>query len=785
MRRLCGYDLNGWRDQAARNWRVQPGGDVEEIDTLVSAGRLASVVLVGKRSTGKWIGGAQAALAPHGRGTGWGGVGRPDRRRAVRDLLCDAAAPTAPLTAALAGLAGDCANGVLALDDVPRSDETMQERLLAALRAAGVRDGLVVWRPVLVALDAIRRGVVEREQTVGVICHDREGFSVQALRIRQEGGRARDLLAPERRQAGILSPSPCGYTDLVERAGKVVAQALDAERRAPRVETSRALGRLALGAVAEPEILRLDNGDWVVLEPPAAPDPPRAVLSEDALARLRGCDRLFFETLAEGDPRRRLQADLEAQIGRPLDLVPGDAVARGALEAARRRARGDPVYFDFLPRIWTIVQVRQEPGAVSYDLVGADETLPAGRRYRSPAPARLGLQPGQDRISVYLCKEAAEWPRQATVELGTTVSQATPIDLWVEQTPAAGSAQILLRSPVLAKQHTVDWDAAEEIHEDWDTLVERLAMPMPTIPARLVLPCGMGAWHDSRRGPGLFFLLEQNLHRTRPDWDSLAQQLSARPEGFYCISSDGDLPSEVTATARTHLAELTERAVAELEDQIAGRADPDTGPLKFLTWQFRRCPASVGDRLVAALTGDRAMGRLFSHPAHWKLALQGLGRVAGSSEQEEHALHALMRQGTERWNWQRETACAAFLLSRSDTAPTFLDRSDVESLVRRVVVEFRANRGTEYTCFFYAPLLLVGLLRWRLVDRHALVAGRDPAADELDAAIEDTLPDLQRAAERRPALQQYERLLEQAQNELRGEGTNPHILFDIYNSASS
>lgn len=786
MRRLCGYDLNGWRDQAARNWLVHPGGEVEETEALVSAGLLTSVVRIGDPETGPWIGGAQAALAPQGRGAGWGDVGRTERRKAVRDLLGeDDDDRTEPLAAALAGHAAECANGVLALDDVPRSAETKQEKLLAALRAAGVRDGLLVWRPVLVALDAIRRGVVDREQTIGVICHDRDGFSVQKLRIRQEAGRARSLLAPERRQPGMASPAACGYAGLLERAERTLSATLSADGRARRAETPRALGRLALGAHANPEILRAHNGDWIVLEPPVHPDPPRAVLQEEAVARLQDCERVLFETLAEGDLRHRLRSDLEAQKGRAIELVPLDAVARGALDAARRRVKGEPIYFDFLPRISTIVQVQHDPGAESYDLVRAEETLPAGRRYRSPEPARLSLQPGQDRIAVHLFKEAEPWPRKATVELGTTVSRAAPIDLWVEQTPAAGSAQILLRSPALAKRHTVDWEAAEEIEKDWDTLVAELATPAPTIPERLVLPCGLQAWHDSPRGPGLFSLLSHNVDRRRVDWDSLAARLSSRPEGRYCISSDGELPDAVPEPTRAQLTRLTERAVAELEEQIAGRAAPDTGPLKFLTWQFRLCPASVADNLISALEGGGAVKRLFSHPSHWKLALQGLGRIAGSAAQEQAALGALLERRRERWNWQRETACTAFLLSRSDSAPTFLSRADVEALVARVVAEFRDNLGTDYTRFYYAPFLLVGLLRWRLVDRYALVAGRDPAADRLDEAIDATLPDLRRAAARKPALRKYLKILEDARDELRGEGSNPELLMDIYRSASS
>lgn len=59
----------------------------------------------------------------------------------------------------------------------------------------------------------------------------------------------------------------------------------------------------------------------------------------------------------------------------------------------------------------------------------------------------------------------------------------------------------------------------------------------------------------------------------------------------------------------------------------------------------------------------------------------------------------------------------------------------------------RKSERSTYTKFHYAPLLLVGLLRWRLREPFALVAGQDPTADRLMKAVKATLADLRIPAE--------------------------------------
>ena len=91
MKRLVGFDLNGRRDQAMRNWIEKPGeGETFNDGTLISAGIGGIVVTLGDGAReGDLVGGAQARLAPHGRGGGWGGIGTDARRERVSDLLSD------------------------------------------------------------------------------------------------------------------------------------------------------------------------------------------------------------------------------------------------------------------------------------------------------------------------------------------------------------------------------------------------------------------------------------------------------------------------------------------------------------------------------------------------------------------------------------------------------------------------------------------------------------------------------------------------------------------------
>ena len=791
-RKLCGYDLNGWSDRAARNWQIGPDGEEylgAENVYLGGAVMNPAVVRTGEGHGTRWIGGAQAAIAPHGRGGGWGEVGDPARRETVRSLLTRADAPSDRMAAALSGLAAGAKVCAVAIDDHPSGSEHLQERLLAAVAKRRLGRGLLVWRSVLAVLGCLTRGETPFEPRedlmLGVIGHVADGFTMQRLRLRREAGRRRDLFAPERRRAADTLETSLGYAGLFAAAKEQLA-ARYPQHRGDWAEQSQSAAALALGAATRPELLRTERGDFFQITPPDSLSLSDAVVPTNMAEQLGGCDLVLVETLTTGKLREALLKRLSASLSMPLLDLPNDVVARGALEAARRHSEGEPVYFDFLPQISTIVWGDQ--GAASYDLIEAEATLPAGRVYRSSQPARFAIQSGQSEFSVHLRKELVKWPRKARVDIGAPVSSNVPVALSVEQVPAAGRARLIIEAPMLARQFTIDWDGATEIEKSWEDLVAELDDAPATIPKRLVLPCGMAPWEDSEQGPGLATLLAENAARKAVDWAGLATKLASRPKGQYCISSDGLLPDDVPAQSRELLDRLTARALLHVKDRIAGRIEDDNQSLKFLTWQFRRSPPELPALLLEAW---EARSPLFRHPfilnsASWVLVCQGLGRTCRGEADERSTIARLFLRPVQDWSYRQETAAAAFLLSRSDTAPMALGRPEIERLVARVLYEFHDQLGTHYTKFNYAPFLMAGLLRCRLKNRNALVIGQDPLAEKLGAAVERTIEDFGRKRNRNAtferATHRYEPLMHQLLDELHGQGGNPDLLLDLYES---
>ncbi|NIZ62353.1 hypothetical protein DL239_15375 [Sedimentitalea sp. CY04] len=787
--KLCGYDLNGWRDLAARNWSILPGEGERLGPAQIGQGGLAgAVVRIGEGKPEIWVGGKQADLAPHGLGGGWGEVGAPERKISIRALIEGHAENPSALSSAIVGLASGARFSVMSIDDAPSTTEAMQERMLAAMVTSRLSNPMLVWRSVLAALYYIAEGHARPDTTLGIINHSQDGFSVQRLRILQQDGRNASLLAPERRFAAQQVGSEYGYESLLKTARETVLGGETFNQRTAHRAQANAVARLLLGEEAKPEILRTLNGDWDILEPPSELDFPLGEFEPGDLADLGDCDEILLESLTTGTVRKRVEALVSEAADKEICALPVDAVARGALEAATRISGGDPVYFDFLPNISTIVF--SNDGAQNYDLVDGKETLEAGRYFRSKEPARLGIPAGQSSISVYLNKEAEEHPRKVVVDIGAPLPSPSPVSLWVEQKPAAGRARILLEASDLGRQFVVDWEAAEEVPEDWDTIIDSLENVPPTIPARLILSNGMHAWEDGKHGPGLSSLLAMNVDQSIVDWDDLAAKLASRPFKQYCISSDGELPTTVDPSDISRLEKLTKRA---LEDTIRRTVAVDdrrnNSALKFLTWQFKKCPEKISELLlecVSARSLPLFKHPFVTHPSHLVLVYQGLGRISSDTATEERILRSILETPINTWNWRIEAACLALLLSRSETAPLLLTQEQVQLIAKRILFEFKDNLNSDYTKFFYAPFLLAGLLRFRLCDPQALVEGRDEMGSRLASAVQRTLGDFNRRKSQSPrfkkAVTRYQPILLDLAKELQGQGTNPDLLLDIYNT---
>lgn len=789
--RLAGLDVNGWRDAAVRNWA---GGDDESEDRAAWRvdGGIGSVVVLpmgdrAGRESG-WIGGAHAALAPHGRGNGWGEVGRPERRRRVRDHLGaphgsgarsedgSAAGSLDPdvLAAAVGGLTPGADVGVLAIPDERGYDETDQERALAALRVARVRRPLLVWRTVLAVLHEDVIAPLPDRARVGVISHGPHGLALQTLIMRRRPNDS--VAAPERRGAARRVAPEFGLSALAATAARRVLAECDAHGLDQVLPTARAPVAAALGEPANSELVRLDNGAWTTLRPPDLTLPDALDLDGENFA---GCDAIVLETVAQGGVAAMLHQAVESALGHAVMLLKPDAVARGAWVAAGRLARGEPVYFDHLPRIRTIAMVGSEPK--SRDLIDADEALPAGETYRTPVPVRFAWHAGDTHVDLFLDREGSGAPRRATIPVERGPDATVGVELALEQEPAGGRARLILSSrewdALRDHPRAISFEEAKIEVRSWDEIIESLRRPPPGHPERMVLPCGRGPWigrAGGASGPALATLVSDR-HAT---WKALSEAIRGkRPETrgstpAFALDSDGRPPSGVPIAALD--ARLSDaRAVVMAR---AARIEPNTDndALGFATWAFRRCPGDVVAEIVRAL-------REAGHPFHAvsgarTLLYHGLGRTARDEHMNDAvAILRALPDAPDEWKLYHR-AFASFLLARHDAVHPILERSDIDRLVS--VVTFwlpRAAEGPSWTDLGYTAALLGGILRYRIVEPYVLIATEDAAADRLSNALRETTASLETAQPVSKRDNMLE-LLKSLQQWLDGSGRPPGIL---------
>lgn len=776
MKKRVGFDLNGWYDLADRNWQITPGEGIEFGGPFEFFGGLGgAVVKIDENGRDqRFLGGIQASIAPHGRGPGWGKVGEDRRHSQVVTLLERPEDNVDALAASLSALApGGKFTGILSIDDTPDMRETAQEALLEALRRGGAQRGLLVWKPVLALLGALNIDQVAKAEKIGVVCHCAQGFSSQVLELRKD-----DIATPERQQAGQLHPSSLGLQSLLIRAHDVVKSALGDQQNRVQLQAAQSPWRLALGETSQTEVLREKNADWDLLTPPEAPALPNEAPPDSIAEHLSTCDLVLFHSPATGQVAQEIQEWMKKiLISAPVQVLPRNVIALGALEAARRLQKNQPIYFDFLPQISTIVQDRD--GARNEDLIPDNARLRAGETYRSRKPARFVLQQGTRSLSVFLKKENVPYARKATIGLPTPPRENIGIALSVEQKPASGRARLTLTSEGLSAPLIVDWEGAEERIEAWDTIIESQKPTLPTVPSRLVLPCGLENWEDQEYTQGLTRMLERNLIYRITDWKELADKLSARPDGKYAVSSKGNLPNGLRKESKSDLDKIVQRAETEIRERLQGKDSMDNDALRFLTWLFHYCPQWIVGPMIEAVVSANTSHPFRVNSAATTLLLQGIGRTASNPDDQKHAFDFLLSVPPKTWN-KNHLACAAFILSRNDNAPALLTRKDVEFMAGVAASTMQQSLGSQYTStFIYAPFLLVGLLRWRLKVPYALVAGTDRVADELLTITEQVIEDLGHRIGAQSQLAKYQKVLRDVVEELKGQGTNPNLLLDL------
>lgn len=734
-RRLIGLDINGWHDRAMRDWTVDENGElrVEDDGALIDGGPLSCSVLVGPEARREPFGGPGARLAPHGRGGGWGDRGLPSLRRPLRRGFDEE-----NWTLAIRALGDAPGIAVLAIPDLPEMTDVQRERRLRALRAARAPRALLAWSSVLIALFELEAAPRPSRTRLCVVEIDAEGLRVQTLTIRDVEG----VLAPERHEAGRRHACELGFAARERSARETIAASSDSRPFRTALDNADLPGLLAMSAPPSRrrELLRLGNGDWQELEW-SAMSPTESDLG---VPDLPDCDELIVHSPAEPAFNEAVAALLRPHSPAPVRCAPPYAVARGGLIAADRMARDQPLWYDFLPAVDTIVERDGHPA--SLPLVPGDSVARAGRAWRSPEPVELVWPAGNKRIEIWLRKEDDPRPRQAPATVETPPDIARRVQLSLEQQPAQGRARLTISSTEWSELESrparLDWDAGTPDPRSWDEIIESLEGAPPGYPERVVLPAHEALWYPEDGG-GLAEALQRFDGRSyTPVYKALAQRMRVywkipghpeRRRKFYAVDSDGGRPAGVADDDWRRLVEV----VAQAEEDLRRGHVSDNHALGVLSWSFRLCPASIWP-LVAQTLYDGDSPTAFRG---WHVMYpQALGRIAGDAPAFDAAIRYLSGVRT-RWKKDQQ-ACAAFLLTRNDEVFLRLNRATIEQWADGACVLIRDARANQFSgAFRYLPVLLAGLIRWRIAEPYAFVRDQDPYGAKLGAALDAVCDD--------------------------------------------
>lgn len=749
MKRLIvGLDLNGRLDFAARDRDEDGTGEAGRDIVVVAGGSFGSVVTafeVPGQTKGHLVAGPQAALAPHGRGSGWGKIGSTDRRRSLAGALDsfgrrpDAAAD---IRAAVDALARGADQVVMAVPDLACFAEDSQGALIAAAKGRK-RPVHLLWRSVAVFLDLLQSGRIgadQLEQSFRILIHSGTGIEEQVLTLRADRDHPRHR-APRRDGPGRLLAEATGLDALNALAQQVVHDennTVEWERCEPsRLGSGLLMGTAAAGDV---EVLRASNDTWLTI---AAPELPACALGLAAVRVPASSSRVaatFLVTPLAPHLAEVLREAIQAG-GDPVTLVGPETVARGCLQAGRLMERGLPHYFDRLEPVAIAVMRGQEPQFEH--LIGHDAIVPANREYVSEEMSGFEWGRGKTDSEFYILKGQAEI-RHWEISKAQGPTRNVPVALRIRQTPGQSWARLTISSadwePLARSPVALDWEALTPSPLTPQEVLDKLRSPPPTIPDRIVEHPHVDIWMGSDwtgRGLASQYALQHSdgSSISASDWAaqlSAARRLPTPPRTrYWMVGTDGDLPEGLPDEVWAGFME----AIGQMEHEICAvtlrRPPSDNELLRALTWCFARCAAPVQDLILDALESHAAGQRHpLTEPSH---SVRVLRQGAGRTITGEARLARLFRYlAASELNTDTINALA-MALTRREEAPRALTRDQVDRFLNGLGVELLAQiKSSSFQIRFRNTLsAIAGLFRWRLQEPYALLASQDRVAERL------------------------------------------------------
>ncbi|MFN3259902.1 MAG: hypothetical protein ACE37J_05010 [Pikeienuella sp.] len=755
MSRWMGLSLDGWHDFAARDWDPEDQDARLVAPVAVDGGPCSVVVDIGERKASEpsvtiqseWIGGPQAALAPHGRGNGWGrGVGAPEHRRRLRDSLrsfaSSEASPSAAahVAAAAEALTRGAERLMVAVPDFPEFAEAAQRRMLDALTGPRRPRARLLWRSVATIHGAEAAELVPRRLgfRVRILVHCDDGVEVQTLTW-GEATAHQGWLAPVRDGYGATLWPELGLETALARADSVI-RALEPEVAAERTEPSSLAARLLFGegAPGETELLRRNAGGWIEIEAPHLD--PATILPFAPNDSIEGkADATLLVSPLVGPFAKRLHSLVATRV-RDAALIHSTLIAKGALIAGRIIDRGLPHYLDRLEPIALAVLVRDGPRWERLTPPD-DRHVPANEEFVSEERRDFFLRKGQTEIVFFVLKGAGE-VRRWRVEFSTGPEARADLVLRLRQTPGQSWAslsigseswELLRREPIL-----LNWETLDPEPRSPDDVLAELEPAAPPVPSRSVEEPHGGFWRGEFKGVPLAALVAKNATADEL-YKQLRRQSSEPNEGgtgrrkIRPVGTDGALPPDLPRKITEAFHEVLDRMGREIDEEVRGdHCQQENRRFLCLTWSATLCPAAVQDHILDALAADNddRPHPLLRMTSAKKILQQGAGRAVAGSERVRRALGLL----ASRPRPNNDTfAALGHLLTRRAEAPNALTIALAQRLGELARFELAdLNESGNYKGKFMSQLgLIAGLLRFREVESSFLIRSRDHLAEEI------------------------------------------------------
>lgn len=762
MTSCLGFDLNGL-------WDFVADGDGVS-DTLLKDLGIHGSLIRFLAEEDRWIGGAQAALAPHGKGSGWAKIGATENRIFLKEVLdtlargLPGAAQSAAFQNFLEALAVDAGTAVFTVPDVPGFDEAARDRLLQLLARSGRLRSTLLWRPMAAVLGWLEE-VTETQashpsdgQRIAVISLMDTGIQMADAKLCREIWNGAEIWVPERDRAGIEIGGSCAGVVLADQAGRGLAHALGVADEVA-LSALNAPWCVAVGQKPGFELLRLPNRSWQRV--PEIPTSSIALVPDglrDAIGdRLTKADMLIVEGPMAGHAAW-VDAALRAAgwpANRPIHRAGRGFVAKGCLAAALRAQAGKPVYYDFLPQLEINALVDDAPRFV--ELIPKNTRLPGGSPYKANAHGEFAIGKGASRLTFYLFKEDFSKGRKAEVELPEQAVSQHGIRVSVEQVPGQGLARVRIESDsfeALRRQPLeLDWLRMETVEETRAEILIALAGQSGlAYPDAVSKPGHPLHWHPDHRAGHLLAQLQAYIDRPllkgnavdntthqalqvlrkrysvpeNPSFVAKRMNIHCEDNGsFRALDSNGALPTPmgdlaVPENAASLLNAALEKADEEFKQVMARmgrRADPELigDIVGFATWCFWRCPPSIAEFALELYEGIRIF------PVHHILLREGVGRIVHHPDYLKRYFVAVdARLNTDGPLTAAEFSALGRVLGGCPEAADLLPKRTADRILQETIAvlaeENTLSRSQAYKRKFKAALLmLAALLRHRRV----------------------------------------------------------------------